>query len=317
MGSTRRAVIDVGTNSVKLLVAEVSGHEVQPLWEESQQTRLGRGFYETHRLHANAIAATAKAAAEFMATARAREAKSVRIVATSAAREAVNAAELTSALEAATGVKPEIISGDQEAELGFRGVRTDPQLAHEPLLLLDVGGGSTEIILGRGEHRDYQQSFALGTVRLLERTPHSDPPKPKELAACRSWLGEFLEQKVKPSLEPALRNGAGGSRPEQRVRLIGTGGTASILGCMEAQLEHFDRQKLEATRLSLERVRWHVERLWGLPLQARQNILGLPKNRADVILTGTAIYEAIMDQFGFAQLRITTRGLRFAAVMDS
>ena len=317
MGTTRRAVIDVGTNSVKLLVADVAGHEVQPVWEESQQTRLGRGFYETHRLQAAAIAATAKAAAEFIATARERQASSIRIIATSAAREAVNAQELTSALESATGLKPEVISGEQEAEWGFQGARTDPQLAGQPLLLLDVGGGSTEVILGQGEHRHFEQSFQLGTVRLLEKSPHSEPPKPEELAACRKWLKGFLELEVEPRLRPALRREAAGQRPEQVVQLVGTGGTASILGCMQAELQTFDRQRLEATRLSVERLRWHVERLWSLPLEARQAIVGLPRNRADVILTGAAIYEAIMQQFGFAQLRITTRGLRFAAVMDS
>ncbi len=99
------------------------------------------------------------------------------------------------------------------------------------------------------------------------------------------------------------------------MRLVGTGGSASILGCMEAKLEKFDRQRLEATRLSFERLRWHVEHLWRLPLEERKQVIGLPKNRADVILTGVAIYEAVMERFGFAELRISTRGLRFGAVM--
>jgi exopolyphosphatase / guanosine-5'-triphosphate,3'-diphosphate pyrophosphatase len=316
MGPTRRAVIDVGTNSIKLLVAEVTRHDVQPVWEESRQTRLGRGFYETHRLQPAAIAATAQAVADFTATARERQAVSVRLIATSAAREAVNAAELTAAIESATGLKLEIISGEQEAEWGFQGVRTDPHLAREPLLLLDVGGGSTEVILGRDTQRHFQQSFPLGTVRLLEKIPHHDPPRPEELAACRQYLKEFLTQTVQPRLEPALQRETAGKRSEAAVQLVGTGGTASILGCMEAELTTFDRARLESTRLTLERLRWHVQRLWSLPLAERQQVVGLPKNRADVILTGTAIYEAIMEQFGFNRLRITTRGLRFAAVME-
>src|SRR5690242_8407946 len=126
MKPARRAVIDVGTNSVKLLVADVSGREVQPLWEESKQTRLGRGFYETHRLQQEAIDATGKAVAQFSETARKFQANSVRVIATSAARDAVNGDELTSAIEKVSGLKMEIISGDQEAEWVFQGVTTDP-----------------------------------------------------------------------------------------------------------------------------------------------------------------------------------------------
>ena len=94
-------------------------------------------------------------------------------------------------------------------------------------------------------------------------------------------------------------------------------GVVSILAMMEANLEEFDRGKLEGTRLSRERVRWQMDRLWALPLAERRQIAGLPKNRADVILTGVAIYEAVMEQFDFSELRVSTRGLRFAAVMEA
>ena len=97
---------------------------------------------------------------------------------------------------------------------------------------------------------------------------------------------------------------------------MGVGGTASILGCMEAGLETFDRARIEATRLSAARVSWHLERLWSLPLEQRKAIVGLPKNRADVILMGVAVYYAVMEAFGFRELRLSTRGLRFAALMD-
>src|SRR5882672_10270078 len=163
MKAARRAVIDVGTNSVKLLVADVSGHEVQPVWEESKQTRLGRGFYETHRLQPDAIDATAKAVAQFSEIAKKNQAGSIRVVATSAARDTINPGELSSAIETASGLKMEIISGEQEADWVFQGVTSDPALAREPLLLLDVGGGSTEIIAGQGTHKYFSQSFPLGT----------------------------------------------------------------------------------------------------------------------------------------------------------
>jgi exopolyphosphatase / guanosine-5'-triphosphate,3'-diphosphate pyrophosphatase len=321
MEPVRRAVIDVGTNSVKLLVADVTGHEVQPVCEQSQQTRLGRGFYETHRLQADAIAATATAIGSFAATARETQAVSIRVFATSAAREAVNREELTTAIEQAAGLKVEVISGDQEAELGFRGVTTDAQLAQAPLLLMDVGGGSAQFTFGRGGAVRFRHSFALGSVRLLETLPCSDPPKPAEFAACRQWLKRFLQTEVRPKLmqengadQSFLTSAPAGSAGE--VQLVGVGGTATILACMEAKLETFDRTRIEATRLSAARVSWHLERLWSLPLAERKQTIGLPRNRADVILMGTAIYQAVIEEFGFRELRVSTRGLRFAALMD-
>jgi exopolyphosphatase/guanosine-5'-triphosphate,3'-diphosphate pyrophosphatase len=311
MKSVRRAVIDVGTNSIKLLVADVAEHDVRPVWEGSIQTRLGQGFYETHRLQPEPIAQTAEAVAVFAETARRHEAAAIRVIATSAARDAANPADLLKAVEAASGLKVEIISGEQEAEWAFQGVTTDPKLARQHLLLLDVGGGSTEFILGRGGHKHFAQSFPLGTVRLLEKIPHSDPPRPDELAACRKWLKTFLDETVRPQLESALRR----ETKSGRIQLVGTGGTTSILARMEAKMDDFDRERIEGTSLSLERVQWHVKHLWSLPLEERRQIIGLPKKRADVILPGVAIYEAVMEQFGFSELLVTTRGLRFAAVM--
>ena len=312
MKPVRRAVIDVGTNSIKLLVADVTRHEVQPVWEGSIQTRLGQGFYDTHRLQPGPIAQTAEAVAIYAETALRHEATSVRVIATSAARDAVNAEDLLNAIAAASGLPVEIISGEKEAEWAFQGVTSDPNYARQPLLLLDVGGGSTEFILGQGGQKHFAQSFPLGTVRLLEKVPHSDPPSARELAACRAWLKNFLQETVRPELEPALKR----ETKAGQIEIVGTGGTTSILARMEAKLESFDREQIENTRLSRERVRWQVNHLWSLPLAQRQQITGLPKKRADVILTGVVIYEAVMEEFGFAELRVSTRGLRYAALMD-
>jgi exopolyphosphatase/guanosine-5'-triphosphate,3'-diphosphate pyrophosphatase len=313
---TRRAVIDVGTNSVKLLVADVRGREIQPVLEESKQTRLGQGFYETHQLLPAAIASTAQAVANFVEQARAQQAKQIRVIATSAARDAVNASQLTSAVEQAAGLPLEIISGEQEADWAFQGVTTDPALAQVPLLLLDVGGGSTEFILGQGEHKHFRQSFRLGTVRLLETIPHSDPPTLDEFAETRAWVREFIAGKVRPAIAPALEREKQQQTTAAPITLVGTGGTTTILARMEAHLETYDRAIIESTRISYDRLHWHTEHLWSMPLSRREGIVGLPRKRADIILMGTIIFEAVMEQFGFAELRVSTRGLRFAAVMD-
>ena len=105
---------------------------------------------------------------------------------------------------------------------------TDPELAQAPLSLLDVGGGSTQFILGQGEHKHFAHSFPLGSVRLLEKFPHRDPPTRAEFTTCRDWLKNFLQNEVRPKLEPALRRET--DSPSAGIQLVGTGGTASILG---------------------------------------------------------------------------------------
>lgn len=307
----KRAVIDIGTNSVKLLVAEVTGRVVRPLLEESEQTRLGRGFYQAHWLQPEAIIETVKAVAKFAATAQNLQASSLRVIATSAVRDANNAAELTDAIQRASSLRVEIISGEQEADLVFHGVTSDPSLAIQPLLILDVGGGSTEFILGEGLTQHFRHSFPLGTVRLLEQFPPADPPGAAECARCRDWLRHFLETQIQPVLGQVFQKFG-----SHRVQLAATGGTATILARLQWQLEEFDRERIEATRISREQIHNERERLWGLPLAERRKIPGLPAARADVILFGVLIYEAVMAQFDLPDLRVTTRGLRYAALMD-
>lgn len=312
----RRAVIDIGTNSVKLLVAEIDGNKVHPLCEESKQTRLGQGFYRTRRLQREPVAQTAAAVTRFARTARHWNAESLRVIATSAARDAKNPNTLLHAVKGASGLMVEIISGKQEADWAFQGVTTDPALANLPLLILDAGGGSTEFILGHGHQKHFRHSFQLGTVRLLEKFPPADPPTKSELAATRKWVRNFLKKRVRPRLRPELRREAKLDPRHGVVQLVGTGGTASILARMQTRMDGFDRDRLERTRLTLRTVRAQVKKLWRLPLAQRQKIIGLPPNRADVILMGAVIYEAVMEEFGFPELRVSTRGLRFAAVRD-
>jgi len=312
MATARRAVIDVGTNSVKLLVADVTGREVAPVHEESRQTRLGRGFYETRRLQPEPIARTAEAVWEFAAIAGDHGAHPVRVIATSAAREAVNPKDLTDCIFRASGLKTEIISGAREADWAFQGVATDAELAKHPLLLLDVGGGSTEFILGHGAKKSFAHSFPLGTVRLMEKFPFSDPPTRGEFTECRDWVRKLFDTEVWPLLEPALQR----EKKAGAVRLVGTGGTTSILARVAHGLDRFDREKIEGTVLTLDCVRDQREKLWRLPLAKRKEVPGLPKLRADVILTGVLICEVLMEDFNFPELRVSTRGLRFAAVME-
>jgi exopolyphosphatase/guanosine-5'-triphosphate,3'-diphosphate pyrophosphatase len=239
------------------------------------------------------------------------EAASTRLIATSAARDARNQDELVRALHAVSGLKVEIISGQQEAEWVFRGVATDPKLSGR-LLILDVGGGSTEFIFGQGQHHLFQKSVPLGSVRLLETLRPQDPPSLADLAGCRAWLHNFFHREVTPALEPLLSEGG-----RAATQLVGTGGTITILARMAGRLRDFDRKQIESMRLSRQQILDWMVHLWSLSLADRRKIIGLPSKRADVILMGVAIYEAVMEQIDFAQLYVSTRGLRFGALLEA
>jgi exopolyphosphatase / guanosine-5'-triphosphate,3'-diphosphate pyrophosphatase len=248
--------------------------------------------------------------AQFTALAREKNAESLRLIATSAARDAHNKQDLITAVRRASGLTLEIISGGQEAEWVYQGVRSDPALVGKRLLILDVGGGSAEFIIGTEDRPEFSHSFELGRVRLLEHLRLSDPPTAAELERCRNFLREFFTQHIYPVVAPILRPGLAATQ------FIGTGGTATILARMEYALNKYERHKIDGARIPLHSIERWMQKLWSLTLEERKNIIGLPKKRADVILPGMAIYEAVLQQFGFEELCASTRGLRFAAVLQ-
>ncbi len=306
----RRAVIDIGTNSVKLLVGDVSGRVVEPVLETSHQTRLGHGFYESHLLQREAIEHTQAAVADFAEKAKQLQAAAIRIIATSAVRDATNRADLVEAVREVSGIPPRIITGNQEADYAYKGVLTDPKFASQDLLLLDMGGGSTEFVLGCGGKKMFSHSFALGTLRLMDALEIGDPPAEGQRQACLDVIDRFLRAEVRPLIEPMLGKAGPG------VQLVGTGGTAGILARIDLGLEAYDREAMESVAITRKRMHGHIEHLWSLPLLDRQKVPGLPPRRADVILTGVAAYVQIMEEFGFEHLRCSTRGLRFALLLE-
>jgi len=309
-GSIRRAVIDIGTNSVKLLVGDVKDGFITPIFEDSKQTRLGAGLYTEHRLQPEAIIQTAKAVANYSIEARKQGAQSTLVIATSATRDARNAQDLLNAINDTAQLQVRILSGDEEAEWVFGGVMTDSKLAAESLFIIDVGGGSSEIILGENGHKYWSGSFNIGAVRLLEQLKLADPPGPAALEHCRNSLRNFFTIDAAPKIGGAIH------KSSKKVRFIGVGGTATILARVEQQIDTFDRDRIENARVPLSKLTRDLELLWQKPLSERQQVVGIPKKRADVILTGMAIYEAVMKQFGFGEVRVSTRGLRYFALLQ-
>ena len=302
----RRGVIDIGTNSVKLLIADLRGDEISPHLETSRQTRLGHGLYSCGKLQAEPIQATVAAVNELLALAKTNDCSDTRIIATSAVRDSNNPAELLGAL----GQDVEVLSGDDEARLVFAGVMGCPRLAMSPTSITSVGGGSTEFIVGDVGGIRFHASIPLGSVRLMERQPVSDPPAGGELETVCKLVDQALSETSLAGLRGQLK----ATCQAQPFIMVGSGGMASILAKMELGEDDYNRERMEAVELSIDRVTAWREGLWGLTFARRREITGLPPKRADVALFGSLIYEQAMRELGFAFLRVSTRGIRFGVM---
>ncbi|MFT4687891.1 MAG: Ppx/GppA phosphatase family protein [Verrucomicrobiia bacterium] len=304
-----RTVIDIGTNSVKVLVARIDNQQqIEPLFERSTQTRLGRGLYETKRLRPDAIARTAEVIEGFLSTASTLNSPSFKIIATSAARDAENHEEFRKAIADVSGQEPEIISGEREAALVYRGVRSQPGLA-DTIFVADVGGGSTEFIIGQDEQPNFSISVPLGSVRTMSTASFDDPPGTAGLEQCCDLVRQFLRS------EPIVSSGLH-QEAADLSDIVGVGGTTTFLARMYHETDEFDRAQLEATVFARPLLRELNEKLWNLPLAQRKELRGIPAERADVIPFGAAIYLAIMEELDLERLLVSTRGIRTGLLLE-
>lgn len=301
----RHAAIDVGTNTVLLLVAERHGGSFVPVLERAEITRLGRGVDATGRLDPAAIAETARVLGEFAADARRLGASRIACVATSAARDAANGAEFFAAARAAAGLVPEVIPGDEEARLVWASAWRDFGGAGAPLAVLDVGGGSTELSFGDGPRPAGRTSLQVGAVRLTERHVRHDPVTPAEASALRDAARAALA----PAAAIAGTLGAG-------ARLVGVAGTVTTLCAIEQALPAYDAAKVHGATLSLASIEALYARLAGLTVAARAALPGMEPKRADVILGGCAVVLEAMRLAGFDRLVVSDRGVRWGLLYD-
>jgi exopolyphosphatase/guanosine-5'-triphosphate,3'-diphosphate pyrophosphatase len=312
--SQRVAAIDVGTNTVLLLVAEQREDGIAPLVERAEITRLGRGVDASGRLEPAAIAATVRVLAAYAAEARALGVREIACVATSAARDAANGAEFFEATRAAAGLVPEIISGDEEARLVWRSAWRDfggpsgppPFPPAAPLAVLDVGGGSTELSFGDGPAPRGRQSLQVGAVRLTERHVHEDPISPATVTALRAAAREALAPL-------ATMEGLGGL---PGARLIGVAGTVTTLAAVLQGLPAYDAERVHGSTLDLDQVELLIDRLGALPLAERAALPGMEPKRADVIVAGAVVVAEAARRLGFDRLTVSDRGVRWGLVYD-
>jgi exopolyphosphatase / guanosine-5'-triphosphate,3'-diphosphate pyrophosphatase len=297
----RYAAIDVGTNTVLLVVAERTPAGFTPVAERGEITRLGKGVDASRRLAPEAMARTLDAVARYAAEARSLGAVELAVTATSAARDAANGAEFLAAARERAGVEIEILSGDEEARRSYLAVATDfaAQAGPRPLVAIDIGGGSTEFIIGHGHSVEFHTSIDVGSVRLTERCIRSDPPSPDDFARLDTELGRALGPVPHPGSDALV---------------VGVAGTLTTLYAVTHAIDPYDAARVHGSWMSRQDVARTRQRLAALPLAQRKLVPGLQPERADVIVAGAVLLERALAHLGAGGTRVSDRGLRWGTL---
>jgi exopolyphosphatase/guanosine-5'-triphosphate,3'-diphosphate pyrophosphatase len=276
------AAIDCGTNSTRLLVSRGAGADKVPLARVNTITRLGRGVDATGRLDAAAIERTVDVLRDYRGILDELGAERLRVTATSAARDAANRDEFFDAAEVVLGSRPELISGTEEAELSFLGATAELDPADGPFLVVDIGGGSTEFIVGT-DRVEGARSVDIGCVRFLEQYVEHDPPLPEELHACISVTQQWLDDIAREL--PAVR---------EAKTFVGLAGTVTTMAAVELGLHEWDRDAIHHFRFTRPAIEEVFRTLVTEPLEDRKHNPGLEDARADVIVAGACIFVGIV-----------------------
>ncbi|SCZ76121.1 Ppx/GppA phosphatase family protein [Acidaminobacter hydrogenoformans] len=278
------SIIDMGSNSIRLLLAELNDGKLVGAEKLLRMTRLGAGVDQDGVLRQDTMDATIEAILEFKNLAADGGYVLLGAFATSAVREAGNGEAFAKRVERETGVTVEVVSGDEEAALGFQGVLAG--LARPGrVLVIDIGGGSAELILGDPGGIFKKVSLPMGAVRMTERWLKSDPPAAQEM--------ESLRADVLAQLEP-WRYFAADFQP---AAAVGIGGTATTLGAIELEMEAYDRERIQGFELSAQALDRMILRLAGMTLDYRRQVPGLQPKRADIIVAGALVLETILKFF--------------------
>ncbi len=298
------AAVDVGSNTLRLLVAEVSGGRLRPIRYERVVTRLAAGIGSTNLLEQEPMQRSIRALMDFDTIIRQLGAGRSRAVGTSALREAENSGKFIRLAKEAAGMEIEVLSGQEEARLTALGVLSSVQVPASALIV-DIGGGSTEFIVTRGADPVDWLTLPVGVVKLVEALMHSDPPAEGELSAIDERASEVVE---------ALRARAGGLVGTDTA-LICTAGTASTLASIDLALERYDPQKIHNHRVTLRRLREMFDTLKSVPMSERAEMNGLEPQRADLIIPGIILTIRLMEDMGFKELKISSQGLLEGVVL--
>ena len=292
----RVASIDIGTNTILLLIAKVEGGEIHPLLEIETVARLGEGVQKNGLLLIEAMDRGLQTLAQYLKWCQEMEVQKIFAVGTSALREAKNSEDFLKLVKEKLNFSIEVISGEEEAQLSFLAVAKDLGELKDPILVVDVGGGSTEFILGKGGQISQWVSLPLGSVRFTEQFLRSDPVQEEE------W--EKMERKIRELIVNIPHS-------QEPLSMAAVGGTATTLASVEQGLEEFIPEKIHHFLLKKEALRNQLFLYRSKTVEERKKIPGLPIARADVILAGGAILYLAMEELGCPSVLISCHGVRY------
>ena len=292
----RVASIDIGTNTILLLIAEVVQGGLRPLVEKEMIVRLGEGVHQNGVLLEGAMERGLQTLTQCLKECQEMGVQRIFAAGTSALREAKNAGDFLKRAEEKLALPIEIISGEEEAQLSFLAVATDLGGLEKTILVVDVGGGSTEFVLGKGNQISHWVSLPVGSVRFTEQFLLSDPVRQAE------WLN--MENELIRGLEKV-------PHPQKPFTMVAVGGTATTLASVEMGLEHFIYEKIHHFVLGRKALKSQLELYQSKTLEKRREIPGLFPARADVILAGGAILYFAMEEFEVPSVVISCHGVRY------
>ncbi len=302
---SRVAVVDIGTNSTRLLVADVRSDGIDELDRRSIVTRLGEGLEGTGRLGDEPQARVFRVLDEYREAIDEHGCDARAAVMTSAVRDAANGTAFADRVRDEYGLDARTISGDEEARLTYAGATAarDPEDA-TPLLVIDIGGGSTELVVGAHGDVDFHDSMQVGVVRHTERHLHHDPPSDGELSALRADVAEAIAA----SVPDAVR---------ERVRAaVAVAGTATMTAAMDLGLEPYDSARIEGHRLPVATLAAQLGSLASVPLEERKLVRGLHPDRAPTIVAGVAILLEVLKAFGLDQVEVSDRDILWGVALQ-
>jgi exopolyphosphatase / guanosine-5'-triphosphate,3'-diphosphate pyrophosphatase len=301
-GSKRVAVIDVGTNSARLLVADVEGRKVSVVERRSTVTRLGRGVDLSGRLSAEAIEVACKAIGEYVDVLWELGSGTVAAIATSAVRDSANGDAFVAELRERFALSARVLDGGEEAELTYLGATAEHQ-PERPTLVVDIGGGSTELVVGTGEEVAFHASLQAGVVRHTERHIATDPPTAVEL--------EALAGDVRSAIEGVL---AEAPTAEQGIAVAGT---PTSLAAIEMALDPYDPERVHGHVLTLPSIQRMLSQLASAPLSERVAIPGLHPDRAPTLVAGVVILVEAMRAFRLEEIAVSEHDILYGTAISA
>lgn len=302
-----RAGIDIGTNTILLLVAEVEGGRVSRVLEDHVRVvRLGQGVDKNRAFHPDALERARACFRDYAEILKRYPGADVNAVATSGSRDARNSQEFFAEVKRDFGIAVRVISGEEEALMSFRGALPDGIADPHSIAVLDIGGGSSEVVgLKKGSNSElFRFSFDMGCVRMSERFLPSDPPRPEEVAALRAFV--ISELSTQKNILEAVRGRT----------LIGVAGTATYLASCALGLKKFDLEKVHGAKVSKKEMSVLLEKFSRMTAAERLGVGGMDKGRADVIVAGAVILEEVLNAAGLDSYQASVRGLRYGAVLS-